>query len=476
MHILSGTAIHQVRPVAAALISILSTHAFANRADGLNTSSSQTPSYASRGVQAQQATGGIAKDASPSNPHNVWTVKNCQDDGTDSLRALISAAGEGDTIEFDMAQMQCSSITLSSAEIPIIRNDLTLQGPMTGAATITISGEGQHRVFNHVGSGTLWLDSLKIEDGYAHGDGGCIRSDGSVSLSRVEVAGCKAVDDITYTYGGGVAAEHDITLRRSTISGNRAGNEMRLGHGGGIHCNNGNALIKYSAVSGNYASARGGGVVVGNGTTYLLSSTIDHNSSKLAAALWLGGDTQVTNSTISSNTGYSDGVAILSRFGSLSVESSTFTLNHDDPAQTTGAIAFMGPSQTDTFTLQSSVVANNTSGPNNISADIFVLPGQGAVFGAANLVGSSNVWPPGVFTLTSDPRLGPLQFNGGFTRTHALLADSPARGIGNDNAAQSADQRGTGYPRVTGTGPSATVDIGAVQFDSIFFGGFEFTN
>ena len=91
--------------------------------------------------------------------------------------------------------------------------------------------------------------------------------------------------------------------------------------------------------------------------------------------------------------------------------------------------------------------------------------------GTDNLVIASNVpSPPGVITVTSDPKLGPLQFNGGWTRTHALLPGSPALGMGNDTGSLTHDQRGVGYPRTSG--PNATTDIGAVQFDTIFAHGF----
>jgi hypothetical protein len=87
---------------------------------------------------------------------------------------------------------------------------------------------------------------------------------------------------------------------------------------------------------------------------------------------------------------------------------------------------------------------------------------------------AANVIPPaGVITVTSDPMLGPLQFNGGPTLTHALLQGSPAVNAGNNNNVSPTgnDQRGIGYARTSG--PAASVDIGAVQFDSIFAGSFD---
>src|SRR5207248_401876 len=54
--------------------------------------------------------------------------------------------------------------------------------------------------------------------------------------------------------------------------------------------------------------------------------------------------------------------------------------------------------------------------------------------------------------INTDPRVGPLQDNGGPTFTHALLADSPAIDAGNPNynfpRALSYDQRGFGFDRV----------------------------
>jgi len=51
-----------------------------------------------------------------------------------------------------------------------------------------------------------------------------------------------------------------------------------------------------------------------------------------------------------------------------------------------------------------------------------------------------------------DPRLGPLNFNGGLTQTMALLAGSPAIDKGDNNAALSAglttDQRGAPFHRI----------------------------
>jgi hypothetical protein len=83
-------------------------------------------------------------------------------------------------------------------------------------------------------------------------------------------------------------------------------------------------------------------------------------------------------------------------------------------------------------------------------------------------VGSGMTLPAG--TLRSDPHLGPLQDNGGPTRTQALMPDSPAIDAGNNTAGFTYDQRLTGFKRVVG----GAADIGAFEYDPdiIFVNGF----
>ncbi|HEX5122230.1 MAG TPA: choice-of-anchor Q domain-containing protein, partial [Rhodanobacteraceae bacterium] len=129
---------------------------------------------------------------------------------------------------------------------------------------------------------------------------------------------------------------------------------------------------------------------------------------------------------------------------------------------------------TDWLALYSSIVAKNTAG--NTPADIYLA--EGVLGGADNLViGTNFVPPPSVITVIADPKLGPLQLNGGPLPMHALLAGSPAIGRGNQdvsfpqNDANTHDERGPGYPRATGS--PARVDLGAFQFDRIFFADFD---
>ena len=61
------------------------------------------------------------------------------------------------------------------------------------------------------------------------------------------------------------------------------------------------------------------------------------------------------------------------------------------------------------------------------------------------------------FQFPVDPKLGPLQDNGGPTKTHALLEGSPAIGAGDQESAPETDQRGVARPQGEGS------DIGAYE-------------
>jgi len=117
--------------------------------------------------------------------------------------------------------------------------------------------------------------------------------------------------------------------------------------------------------------------------------------------------------------------------------------------------------------INNSIIANNT-GQAGI-ADLHV-PASATIDVSSNLVLSTDSTVSGLITVAADPRLGPLAYNGGATRTHALLPDKAAIDVGNDALGTPNDQRGAGFPRSAGAG----VDIGALESDRIFVNGLEF--
>jgi hypothetical protein len=432
----------------------------------------------------------------PARPNGplTWTVTNCSDGDTNSLREIIDNPNtlSGDTVDLSQVPMFCgdvdSVITLLNGEISIDQNDLTLTGPAPVDGTVTVSGGGASQVFHHTGTGTLTINALTIADGYRHrandAAGGCIQSHGNVALDLARVIGCTAWTDSGYAYGGGIYASGSVQLIASTISGNKVVAPAAYGLGGGI-CSHG-LLSKYSSVSHNVAYDGSGGSSVGGGAfSYgnvgIYHSTIDNNTGSNGSALVSNATTHVTNSTISDNAGgYSTVLVSSGNALSLEIANSTVAFNHlNAPPSLAGAVVFNGSQPSDSISLHSSIIAKNTTSPGNTPADVYVRTGHGVLSGADNLVIASNVAPPpGVITVTADPKLSPLQLNGGLLPTRSLLSGSPALGKGNatvsfpPNDTNTHDQRGPGYPRSTDSAGNVTTDIGAVQFDTIFFDDF----
>ena len=422
--------------------------------------------------------------ASPSSPQN-WVVKNCNDSGTDSLRDIIEnpmKAKTGDTVDLSQLAVPCgmadSTITLGS-EIAVSQDDLTLNGPSNGS--VTISAGGMSRVFHHTGAGTFALFGLTVVDGYYHGAndvyGGCIESDGGdVSLNHVTVSHCTAMSDIGYSNGAGVSAEFgNVTLIASKVTGNEAkiaANDLRSGFGGGVY-SGGWTFAWYSSISDNKADGggTGGGVAAAGGGTFIASS-VDNNESGYGGGITTFSATTIIDCTISQNEASVVGGGIYADYAD-SFQLANSTIAQNKAGVIGGGIWFGGTPGAATLTSNSSIIANNNSAAANTPDDIYILAGYGTLAGADNLVIASNVADPVVITVTSDPKLGSLQFNGGPTKTLMLLPGSPAFGKGNTTGmfpSITTDQRGPGYPRTSG--PSASVDLGAVQFDSIFADGF----
>src|SRR5262249_1115546 len=117
-----------------------------------------------------------------------------------------------------------------------------------------------------------------------------------------------------------------------------------------------------------------------------------------------------------------------------------------------------------TLSLSNSVVAlnNNVTGPDVAVGGNQVTANNSLLGSADNLVitGTGNQFRTNPTRL--DPKLGPLQNNGGTTLTRVPLAGSPLVDTGGNALVPGGlanDQRGTGFARVFNT----TVDIGAAE-------------
>ncbi len=424
--------------------------------------------------------------ASTHQPHSpqTWIVQNCSDAADNSLRDIIqnpAKAQSGDTVDLSQLPELCaaahSTISLTTGEITMAQNALKLTGPEPSQGSVTVSAGGVSRVLKHAGMGPVEIRHLTISNGYVHlpndAYGGCLDAGqgSSLYLYGTTITNCRLVSDSGYAKGGAVRAG-STSMVQSTISGNKASAPGIHALGGGMHVNSLSA--SYSSISNNVAEgglssgSLGGGAYVSAGLT-LFTSTIDHNRASYGGGLEVGATSILVNSTLSDNVADLFAAALYLRGGSgLSIWNSTIASNQTNNDTPYGAVLFVGLDPASTLDIRSSIVANNAVGPNQASNDVFVWPGMGVLTGAASLVTMSNVSDPAVIVSAENPKLGPLQSNGGPTWTRLPAPDSPARNIGLDMG-NPHEQRGSHYPRSTG----ASTDIGAVQFDTIFGSGFE---
>ena len=336
------------------------------------------------------------------------TVINTNDSGAGSLRqAMIDAnatTGVADTINFNLGS--AATITLTSAQLPTITDGagLTIDG---GSADITISGDNKYRVFEVVSGAKLTLSNLTV-------------ANGAVGISEG---------------GGGIRSINStLEVSNSTISDNSAY------AGGGIYIEGGGTTLEVSnsTISDNSADLSGGGINI-------FRSRSDGGIVKAT----------VSNSTISGNSTNASGGGIYNQLGTLEVSNSTISGNSAHPGFGGGGIqGSYGGS-----TLKNTNVANSPSASGGSCAGTIADGGYNLDSDGSCGFGTTNHSLSGTTDNPLDPKLGPLADNGGPTKTHALLAGSPAIDKGNSFGATT-DQRGVARPQ------GAASDIGSFESES----------
>jgi hypothetical protein len=414
-------------------------------------------------------------------------VMNCNDAGVGSLRQTVaSAADSGDTV--DLRGLSCHRIVLTSGQIQVKQRSLTIRGP--GSDALTVDGSHASRVFWSTGD-YLHLMDVSIANGYLRGRlGGCVLARNTLRLDHVDVHDCLVQplpsdsgegssgggvyansnlsiydsrifrNTIKRGYGGGAGSPATIIIERSRISDNHAT------HAGGLNAHFADSVeLVHSQINGNTADVQAGGMEA-SGPVLIRKSTIANNTALHdTGAIGLDVDSRTTlaiqESTISGNQAPIKGaiaaIAPNGEHGSIDIENSTIAFNRettDDPTQCVGAVS------TDASTIEvhahSSIFARSRC--HGATGSDISLAGDAPVQGASNLIERSSSPVPGD-TIMANPMLAPLARNGGLTKTHVLMAGSPAIDTGSNLSNDKYDQRGYNFPRVKGAGP----DIGAVE-------------
>ncbi len=298
----------------------------------------------------------------------------------------------------------------------MIATSITIRGPL-GEQGLTLQSDNTGRHFQILAGASLGLENLTLSGGRASGAdgggsglGGSIHNEGTLSVVR-----SLFTDNIAQGgngngdgYGGAIFSQSAITqIDGATFTSNSvlrgAGENVGIGIGGGaaLYVRGGSLQLSHSTVSGNFADSAAVAVLADDGvtTSYVLLNNIIANTNAPQA------DPQDPLVPVE------DLVLTTSGSGILTAT-----------APTTGLIIESGSS--------SSVPINESV------ADKIII---------------------------ADPLLGELQFNGGPTKTLALLPGSPALDAGDVDATvtlgTTADGRGF-ESRIVGD----AVDLGAVEF------------
>ena len=259
--------------------------------------------------------------------------------------------------------------------------------------------------------------------------------------------------------GGGVCvAGGSATLVNDTLSSNSA-------QGGSAGDGGDSASISRGGDGGDGGSggdASGGGVCVAGGSATLVNDTLSGNSAQGGSA-GDGGD----NASISRGGDGGDGGSASG--GGLSIVSGiTVYLTNTLIAQDTLTAGTGGAGGSASSTLGDSGFsgsAGSASGPDfsgSVTSGDHNLVGDGT---GSNLSNGANGNHVGTSASPINPLLGPLEDNGGPTKTMALLPGSPAIDAGNSAASglPGTDQRG--FARVSGA-----VDVGAYEVQEPLLG------
>lgn len=426
-----------------------------------------------------------------------------------SSNVVVDATGLGDRV-FQVsshARLTLSHLVIKGGTAPANENHFAVTGEPGGAifnsGTLTI--QNCFIVENSSGEGGTGF----FGSGLPGGDGGGIYNQGFARLVNCVTSGNAAgagsgLDRFGFGReggkGGGIYNSGTMILHRCTInanSGGQGGNGSLPsgwiligapgapggagGHGAGIY-NAGQMKLNFSTVHGNgggnggdggdsggsigNAGAGGSGAGIFNaGNLILNTSTISGNFCGSGGAGGSGGDR-----------GNGGGIY---NAGSLKSTSCTITLNGTGAAGNAPASGGLGghgggianESEGASILLRNTLIALNSNDA-GLSPDLagdFTSRGYNLIGAADDSTGFTNCINAdlvGRIVNPIDPLLGPLQINGGFTPTHALLPGSPAVDQGNSFGIHT-DQRGHHRPYAFPSIPKAPggdgSDIGAFE-------------
>jgi hypothetical protein len=221
-----------------------------------------------------------------------------------ALAASITAANAVPTVLRLTAGCTYSITTPATADtgLPTITGRVTLVGGPGTTIRRDPAAATLFRVLDVASGGTLRVTGIAITDGNTAGLGGGIQNAGTLVLRHTTLSGNRGAD------GGGVS---NSTSGTATISRSLLNANTTTAVGGGGLINFGTLTVSASVFSANAAPINGGAVnTQPAGTTRLIQTTVDHNTSGgLGGAISNLGTTSLDRTLVTRNRG-SDGGGI----------------------------------------------------------------------------------------------------------------------------------------------------------------------
>jgi hypothetical protein len=425
-------------------------------------------------------------------------VFNGYDTGPGSLRQALINANDGDTIQL-YNNRPAMEVVLTSGEL-LVNKSVTIT-PYNVSQKVTVArstagGTPAFRIFHIAPGKTVSISSLTITNGAGvaaagnnFGRGAGIWNDhATLTINNCTVSGNMIIADpssLNVSFGGGIYSDNSdggdatLTINNSTVSRNVAVQGGGIGIVGGAGGRLNSVTISNSNVSDNSAF-QGGGIYEdafrsGSTTLTINNCTISGNAAYSlrerppdSGALGFGGGIKtfgritivISNSTLSGNWANLLGGGIFAEEGNretpLTVNNSTLSGNSVSREEGHGGGIYIEQCR---LRIGNTILKSGPSGA-NIDGDRISLLVESLGHNLSNDNGGGVLTATGDHTNT-DPRLGPLQNNGGPTLTHAPLMGSPAIDMGDPNftSPPDYDQRGSGYPRVV----NGRLDVGAIE-------------
>ena len=365
-----------------------------------------------------------------------------------SLRQAVAVANPGDVIQLAGTTGAPNTYKLTQGSQIVLSKSMTIQG--NGVDATTLDGSANHE------TGKALVRMLKATAGTVNFKG--LRITGGDDGNDEAFESCSPC--LTLNANGGGALFNSgatVTLEDVDFDSDGIGSGQPLG---GAISNSGTLEMK-NVLFKNDNAAFGGGLFSRSGTVTANGVTFDQDGSSAfdgGAVFLSGGTVSLVNTTIVES-GWASSIG-----GGIDNKGATLTLLND-----TLSGNVRGALQTDTggsTSVQNTILGSGFADGSDFNC---VAPGgnsgdEGTRAKAVTTDLGNNIDQDGACGLNAsgdkievDPKLAPIDENGGPTPTQALLHGSPAIDAGNDGPCPAIDQRGTTRPQGT------HCDIGALE-------------